>query len=491
MSLRIASRARRSMIAPGLRSSSSIFSMRPYPFLRTFNTSPGKRSAAFNSTAQAPSNMATTHATAEASSKNVKPSLSEYLTAFSTSELFLYLIIGCATMHKSILDMCIKVFPWVPIPVIRALVYKIYCGGENIEEVKQTGQRLRQRGINNMMISLTIEACDGNDNIDPEYIVSETCRSVNEILIPHTVNVIETSSKDINSIPPGYVALKPTGFAHDAANVLRHYNTPEYAPAFESLVEKAAKVCELCHAANVKLAKEYPERTAPFVVAVVDAEKYELQEGVYELQRRLYQKFNKLDEPVSVVGTLQMYLSGSADLLSKEQQLAEEGSYRLGLKLVRGAYIHSEKNRAVIHKDKNATDVNYNEGISYCIDLILKTSGNESVIGHLVVASHNADSLQLATRKIQDDGSVASNKNKNNIVLGQLLGMADKITHNLISQYNVDNIIKYVAWGPPVETKEYLLRRLEENGDAVKSDNGLPLVFASLNVMAKRLLGRA
>ena len=453
------------------------------PATRLFHESPNKLNVTLGT-----SSLATRSPVSPAtppSRTSTPPASTEYLRSFKLSELLSYFIIGLATLNKPILNLCIKVFPYVPMAVIKAVVYKIYCGGETIEEVKQTGARLSTRGINNMMISLTIEACNGNDNIDPDYIVSETARSVNEILVPHTLKTIAESGKDINSIPPGYVALKPTGFSKDAVNVLKYYNSdPKYAAQFEDLVEKASLVCQNIYDANVKYAKQYPERTAPFVVGVIDAEKYELQEGVYELQRRLYAKFNPLDMPTSIVGTLQMYLSGSSDLLGLEEKLARENNYRLGLKLVRGAYIHSEQARSlIIHKDKDATDKNYNQGISYCIESILANKNNESTIGHLVVASHNAESLTLATHKLTSD-----NKNKNNVVLGQLLGMADSITHDLIKTNKVDNIIKYVAWGPPLETKEYLLRRLEENGDAVKSDNGFPLAKAAATLLFKRLI---
>lgn len=409
-----------------------------------------------------------------------------FLKDFSVGELFSFMVIGMATLNKPLLQLCIKAFPYVPLPIIRALVYKIYCGGESIEEVKQTGARLAERGINNMMISLTIEACDGNDNVDPQFIVEETQRSVEQILIPHTVSMIESSGKDINAIPPGYVALKPTGFVKNAAPVLRNFKN--HTAEFDELVEKAAAVCQTIFDANRKMSEQYPERVAPFVVGVIDAEKYELQEGVYELQRRLYQKFNPIGSPVSVVGTLQMYLSGSADLLAAEEKLAQKNNYRLGLKLVRGAYIHSEKQRAsIIHKSKDDTDKNYNQGITYCIDSILANSGNESTVGHLVVASHNADSLKLASEKTYRGVLSEGNGNKSNICLGQLLGMADSITYDLIKNDKIDNVIKYVAWGPPLETKDYLLRRLEENGDAVKNDNGLPLVRAATAMMMKKM----
>lgn len=462
-----------------LRASRQTLRVRPFsvtPLIRAFHESPNKHNTTID-------NVKTM--IPPATTTPVSPS-TEYLKAFSTSELLSFFVIGCCTLNKPILNLCIKMFPYVPMPVIKALVYKIYCGGETIEDVKRTGERLAERGINNMMISLTIEACNGNDNVDPQFIVDETSRSIDDILIPHTLKMIQTSGKDINAIPAGYVALKPTGFAKDAANVLKHYQSPEYAPLFEDLVTKATSVCQTIYDNNVRLAKEYPDRIAPFVVAVIDAEKHELQEGVYELQRRLYAKFNRPNIPVSIVGTLQMYLSDSARLLALEEKLARDNNYRLGIKLVRGAYIHSEKERqTIIHKTKEDTDENYNQGISYCIESILANDNNASTIGHLVVASHNGESLKLATEKLY----ASANPSKNNICLGQLLGMADNATYDLIKNYKADNVIKYVAWGPPLETKEYLLRRLEENGDAVKNDNGWPLIKATASTLFKRMVG--
>lgn len=413
---------------------------------------------------------------------------SAYMKAFSTSELFSFMIIGVATFNKPLLNLCIRAFPYMPLSMIKAFVYKVYCGGSTFQEVRETGQRLTKRGINNMMLSLTIEACDGKDHIDPASIVQQTQQSVLDILAPHTVSVIENLGKDINLIPSGYVALKPTGLVKNAAAVLENYNKDEYKPAFDKLVANASAICQTIYDENQRLAQIYPQRTAPFVVGVIDAEKHDLQEGVYELQRRLYKLFNKVNAPVYVVGTLQMYLSGSADLLALEEKLAAENNYRVGLKLVRGAYIHSEKQReSVIHQTKEDTDINYNRGISYCIESILSNSGNESAIGHLVVASHNEESLKLATEKVYKREFSTENPNKANICLGQLLGMADGVTHELITHHKVDNVIKYVPWGPPLETKEYLLRRLEENGDAVNNDTGMALVKAAATMMFKRM----
>ena len=100
-------------------------------------------------------------------------------------------------------------------------------------------------------------------------------------------------------------------------------------------------------------------------------------------------------------------------------------------------------------------------------------------------AHHNYQSQMLVTNllKSTQDNSYA----KSNIVLGQLLGMADNVTYDLITNHGAKNIIKYVPWGPPLETKDYLLRRLQENGDAVRSDNGWPLIKAIAKSIPKRV----
>ncbi|ODQ80203.1 hypothetical protein BABINDRAFT_35995 [Babjeviella inositovora NRRL Y-12698] len=418
-----------------------------------------------------------------------------YLATLKTSELLSYSIIGMATLTKPILNLVIKLFPYVPMWAIKGLVYKTYCGGETISDVIATGQRLHQRNINNMMISLTIEGCDGDTGFEALYIVDETKKSVTDILVPHMVKMLsEAAPSEINSIPAGYVALKPTGLVKDAANVLRHFDQPSHSARFEELVANSAAIIDIIYKKNVELSKAYPERVSPFVVGVIDAERFELQEGVYELQRRLYSKYNPVNKPVSVVGTIQMYLKNSMEILTKDMAIAEKENFRVGVKLVRGAYIHSEPDRNVIHNTKEDTDKNYDAGIALAIDQILTNKNKQaSTIGHLVVASHNGDSQLKATELIKSYSTTDSltsvqsqSQQSGNIALAQLMGMADNVTYDLINKHGVKNLIKYVAWGPAPQTKEYLLRRLEENGDAMRADSGWGLLKGCLQVLGKR-----
>ncbi|KAI0465255.1 hypothetical protein LJB42_000482 [Komagataella kurtzmanii] len=414
----------------------------------------------------------------------------DHLKGLSASELINYGVIGMATINKPILDLVIKIFPYVPMVFVKMFVYNLYCGGQTVEDVRKTGQRLKSRGIQNMMASLTIEGCNGNDNIDIPFILKETNKSVDKMIVPHTLEMIK-QAENINDVAPGYVALKPTGMAEDAANVLKNYNKPEYRERFEKLVDNCRNVTSNIYKTNIDLLKKYPDRVAPFVVAVIDAEKHQLQQGVYELQRRLFKEFNPKGKPVSVAGTIQMYLKEGLPLIELENKLAAEGNYRVGLKLVRGAYIHSEPDRNVIHDTKQNTDYAYDSGVARCIQEIVNSSSlNGSDIGHLVVASHSRESQMQATTLLDTltHEDMSKYLQRSNVVLGQLLGMADDVTHTLITKYGVKNLIKYVPWGPSKETKDYLLRRLEENGDAVRADNGWPLVMGVVKTLFQRII---
>lgn len=410
------------------------------------------------------------------------PNPDKYLDSYTTPELVGYGAIGLATSSKLVLDAVVKLFPYCPIWLMKLLVSKNYCGGDNLEEMRQTAERLSKRGIKNMMVSYTVEACDGRQmSVSIEKIVEETKKSVTDLLVPHTIQMIsEAGAGHQNEIPPGYVALKPTGLIEGAADILLHYKEEAYQAKYQKLFDTCAEIIEEIEQHNIRLHKQIPGRHSPFIVAIMDAERNDLQQAVYKLQRDLMAKFNKTE--ATVVGTMQMYLKESTPNLLKEDELARKGGYKLGWKLVRGAYIHTEPDRGVIHDTKADTDANYNAGIKRALKNL---SSENPTVGHLVVASHNPDTQRMATDLLS---SIASEEARANVVLGQLLGMADNVTYDLIQNRGVKNIIKYVPWGPPQETKFYLQRRLEENGDAVRADSGLPLFVAANKALLKRAI---
>ncbi|XBW36267.1 hypothetical protein QEN19_001859 [Hanseniaspora menglaensis] len=411
-----------------------------------------------------------------------------FLSKVDKKDLLSLFLIGCCSLNKPILDLVIKIFPYVPLPLIKFFIYNLYCGGENFKEVLNTGAKLQKKGINNMMLSLTIEDSEGTKNIDIDYIVNETIKSITGILKPHLLNqldaIIASGKGNINDIPPGYIALKPSALVKDPFNTLLNFNINAADPFWKKqsldLLSNCSKITEVIHSLNKELSIKYPTRKTPFFVSTIDAEKYDLQKnGVYHLQSLLFQKFNKVsDNHISVIGTWQLYLKDSQkDLLDEFRAAEKDGSYKIGCKLVRGAYIHSEADRAkIIYANQQGTDENYNSTLAIVANDLL--SKNDSKFGHLVVASHNYNSQLLISSKLKAAKKTES-EGQYKIVLGQLLGMADNVTDDLITNHGVKNLIKYVPWSSDsYETKDYLLRRLQENGDAVRSDNGLPLLKA-------------
>jgi len=87
----------------------------------------------------------------------------------------------------------------------------------------------------------------------------------------------------------------------------------------------------------------------------------------------MMQKYNK-NKPI-VYNTLQMYRHDKLNFLKEQHKLAKEKNYYLGFKLVKGAYMEKENDRAEekgyispICKNKEATDLSFNNGLEYVLD---------------------------------------------------------------------------------------------------------------------------
>jgi proline dehydrogenase len=136
---------------------------------------------------------------------------------------------------------------------------------------------------------------------------------------------------------------------------------------------------------------------------------------------------------------------------------ADNGNYFIGVKLVRGAYMEKERERAFkkgypspIHADKESTDRDYNTATRFCLENIDRVA--------LCVGTHNEESSELAVQIMAEKGIVKDDKR---IFFAQLLGMSDHISYNLADKgYNV---AKYVPYGPVEEVLPYLMRRASEN----------------------------
>jgi proline dehydrogenase len=151
-----------------------------------------------------------------------------------------------------------------------------------------------------------------------------------------------------------------------------------------------------------------------------------------------------------------MYRHDRLDYLKELHQKAHQKGFHIGMKVVRGAYMEKERERAEekgypspICKDKNATDINYDTAIIYMM---------EHPKMALFAGTHNEDSSYLVMDLAKKYGI---KENDNRLWFGQLFGMSDHISYNLAKQgYNV---AKYLPFGPVRDVMPYLIRRAEEN----------------------------
>lgn len=155
------------------------------------------------------------------------------------------------------------------------------------------------------------------------------------------------------------------------------------------------------------------------------------------------------DEPIKIYKTYQMYRKDSYDELVHDIYYYKN----LGIKLVRGAYLHQDKNKNILWNSINETHTNYNKALTLLCSEDIHRNTNLSII----FATHNTISISILLenfKKLPD--SV-----KNKIATAQLLGMRDDITNKCLS--NSIRVYKYVPYGSLLETYPYLFRRLIEN----------------------------
>ena len=152
-----------------------------------------------------------------------------------------------------------------------------------------------------------------------------------------------------------------------------------------------------------------------------------------------------------------MYRNDRIKYLNFLIDTAKENKFKIGLKLVRGAYHEKEIERAKrkeydipVHLDKKLTDNDFNKSLEICInniDLISICSG-----------THNIESSEYLVNLMNENGIL---KDDERIFSSQLLGMSDNISYNLA--LNGYNACKYVPYGPVKDVIPYLIRRAEEN----------------------------
>uniref|UniRef100_A0A8C4F0B8 Proline dehydrogenase n=1 Tax=Dicentrarchus labrax TaxID=13489 RepID=A0A8C4F0B8_DICLA len=196
---------------------------------------------------------------------------------------------------------------------------------------------------------------------------------------------------------------------------------------------------------------------------MVDAEQTYLQPAISRLTLEMQRTYNK-EKPV-IFNTYQCYLKEAYDSVTMDVELSRREGWHFAAKLVRGAYMYQERERAKengyedpINPDYETTNWMYHRCLDYVLDEIaLNRNAN------VMVASHNEDTVKHTLKRMNELGLLPT---ENKVYFGQLLGMCDQISFPL-GQAGFP-VYKYVPYGPVNEVMPYLSRRAQENRGFMK-----------------------
>jgi len=312
----------------------------------------------------------------------------------------------------------IAMFLNIPInAIIKKLFFKQFCGGETIEECQNLISELSSYNIQS-----TLDYCvEGKKN-------SETRKKT----FHQILNTIEESKENIN-IP--FCVFKMSGVI--------------------TLMNESYVTDFWCQKNTEKIKILFKQAEKYKIPILIDAEETWIQNGIDKITEILMKEFNK--ENVIVFNTVQLYRKDRLHYIKKIHLQAKKENFKIGLKLVRGAYMekersHAKKNKYVspIHETKEDCDRDFNNALKYCIQNIDDIS--------IFVGTHNEESCKYLTTLMKEFNI---KENDTRIYFSQLLGMSDHISYNLAK--NGYNVSKYIPFGPIKEMIPYLIRRAEEN----------------------------
>lgn len=310
--------------------------------------------------------------------------------------------------------------------LMKMTMFGHFCGGEDIEDCQKTVEELANYNIHTIL-DYSVEGKGNEESYEAtkHEILKTIARSAGDDRIPFAVFKVTGLGdyKIMTKIQAG-----------------KQLNEKEKA-SFEKLKGRVDELCRAAFDANTKI--------------LADAEESWFQDVIDEMIYEAMEKYNK--NSCIIYNTYQMYRHDMLARLKKAHKEAESKGYWLGAKLVRGAYMEKERDRAEekgykspIQPDKASSDRDYNEALQFCMDNI-KTLG-------LVSGSHNEKSNDFLAELISEHGI---DPKDDRVYFAQLYGMSDNISFNLADAgYNV---VKYVPYGPVEKVMPYLSRRAEEN----------------------------
>ncbi len=349
---------------------------------------------------------------------------------------------------KHLLNLLLKIH--FPINnLIKQTIFEQFCGGENEKECSKVINKLNENNIR-CILNYSIE----RSNTESNY----------EHTLNKTLDLIDLSKKQSVS---SFIVFKPSAVGRFDLYLKKANNDSLNENEIDEWQRVEQRYDQICNSA-----------AKSGISILIDAEESWIQKSIDELIEKLMIKYN--NSSCIVYNTIQTYRIDRFEYLSDLHKRLSKSNTKIGIKLVRGAYMEKERRRAKsnnykspICETKLKTDENYNNCMSFIFSNI-----NDF---NLFIGSHNERSNLLAT-EIMEKHQIKNNDKR--VWFSQLYGMSDNISFNLaLNRYNVT---KYLPFGPIKEVIPYLIRRLDEN-TSVSGQTSRELKLISKEIKRRRL----
>lgn len=310
--------------------------------------------------------------------------------------------------------------------LVKATVFRQFCGGESVGECTPQIARLSEGHVG-AILDYSVEGKAQEEDFDRTL-----------------ATTIETLEYAQNNADVPFGVFKPTGLGSmDIYEKVSLGNplTQEEQKSWDNTLERWRRIIEKANELGVPV--------------MVDAEESWIQPAVDDLAIQYMRTYNQ--GKAIVYNTAQLYRHDRLAQLTDALELAKNEGFIYAVKIVRGAYMEKERERASrlgyaspIQPDKASTDKDYNAALT----LILNHLSHMAV----VIGTHNENSVALAATLLSEQGHPLDHAH---VHVAQLFGMSDHISFNAAAAGL--NTAKYLPFGPVRDVLPYLFRRAEEN----------------------------
>ncbi len=310
--------------------------------------------------------------------------------------------------------------------LIKNTIFEQFCGGETIEECQPTVDKLGDSNIGTILdYSVEGKSAEADFERTKEETILNLKRAKNDDDIPFAVFKM--------------TGIAPLGTLEKISNNLELKESNKI--KWESTKRRVLEICSYAHEISQEV--------------FIDAEESWIQNAIDILATEMMERFNK--ESPLIFTTVQLYRTDRLEFLKASHREAKRKGYIYAVKLVRGAYMEKERERASemgypspIYPDKASTDRAFDDAVEYCLDNIDDLA--------FVAGTHNEESTQRLVQMMEERGI---DHGHHHIFFSQLYGMSDNLSYILAG--NGYNVSKYVPYGPVADAVPYLIRRAREN----------------------------